>query len=542
MTEPTTSPQTDDRSSLFAAMARPDFYPHPVRDLRTEETHISLVFLTGDLVYKVKKAVNFGFLDFSDLGKRRYYCDREVTLNRRLAPDIYDGVIPITRSGDGFALDGEGEVVEYAVRMRQLSADRSMARCLRDGTLPEGCIESLADVLTRFYAEAETGSEIASTGGWETVRDNCEENFTQLDPAAGRLINERRYRIIREATRSFLRRRRALFEDRVAAGRIRDCHGDLRSGHVYFTRDGVSIIDCIEFNDRFRYSDVAADLAFLAMDLDYLGHHHVGAELMSAYSRRAEDQDIFVLLDFYKSYRAVVRCKVARLRLDESGVGRTEEVRLRREAERYLNLAYEYAIAYTRPSIIVVCGMPASGKSTLARRLSESLRVPVLRSDQIRKSLFRVTEETDPEAAPFESGIYTPTATSLTYGRMLGDAHDIIKSGRSVILDATFGRRHHRDEVRRLGRDIDANLFFVECYAPWRVLRERLEGRESTESVSDARARHLDDFRKAFEPLDEIEDASQIRVNTETPVDDSLREILANDPFLDVNGAAEGHE
>jgi uncharacterized protein len=542
MTETTASPRTDDQSSLFEAMARPDFYPHPVMDIQTEETHISRVFLTGDVVYKVKKAVDFGFLDFSDLDKRRYYCDREVSLNRRLAPDVYQGVVPITRSGDGFALDGDGEVAEYAVRMRQLPADRSMARCLRDGTLPDGAVESLAEVLTRFYAEAETGPEINATGGWETVRGNCEENFTQLDPTAGRLIDERHYRIIREATRSFLRRRRPLFEDRVAAGRIRDCHGDLRSGHIYFTQDGVAIIDCIEFNDRFRYSDVAADLAFLAMDLDYLGHHRVGTELMTAYARRAEDLDLFILLDFYKSYRAVVRCKVACLRIEEPGVGRTEEARLRREADRFLNLAYEYAIAFTRPTIIVVCGMPASGKSTMARRLSDSLRVPVLRSDQIRKSLFQVSDETAPETAPFESGIYTPTATSLTYGRMLGDAHDIVKSGRSVILDATFGRQHHRDEARRLGRDTDANLLFVECYAPWRVLRERLEGRESTESVSDARAHHLDDFRKAFEPLDEIEDERHLRVNTEAPVDASVREILANDPFLAVDGSAEAHE
>jgi aminoglycoside phosphotransferase family enzyme len=322
------------QTEIFQAMARPEFYPQPVTKVDQRETHISKVFLTGIYVYKIKKAVDLKFLDYTSLSKRKFYCEQETLLNRRLSHDIYMGVVAVTLADGRYFLDGPGEVVEYAVKMRQLPEQCAMVRLLRSGKMDRKTTAQLALKLAEFYGQTPTGEGINSYGAWETIRANCEENFRQTDTFAGNILDERMFQVIRAATRSFLHRRKELFKQRVNAGKIRDCHGDLRSGHIYFT-DDIQIIDCIEFNERFRYSDITSDLAFLIMDLDYEGFPNTARHLLDCYVRYADDPDVSVLIDFYKCYRAFVRAKVNCLRLAGNTLGDWEKRRLHRGTDRY---------------------------------------------------------------------------------------------------------------------------------------------------------------------------------------------------------------
>jgi aminoglycoside phosphotransferase family enzyme/predicted kinase len=513
---------------LFRAMENPDFYPHPVKTVEQRETHISKVFLTGDYVYKIKKPVNLEFLDFTTLEKRRFYCHQEVILNHRLTRDVYLGVVAITFKDGEYHLDGPGDPVEYAVKMRQLPAERSMVNLLKRHKIDRRDIEDLALVLSDFYGRSRSSGQIHCSGAWETVQTNCEENFRQTKVFAGEILDERIFQIVQSATRAFLRRRKGLFHQRIEGGKIQDCHGDLRTGHIYFTDDGIQIIDCIEFNERFRYHDIASDLAFLAMDLDCEGFPNIAHDLLNEVAKQTEDQDVFILIDFYKCYRAFVLCKVSCIRLLQENLNEPDRTKLVEEAGKYLGFAYQYAVQFTRPTLWVVCGMPASGKSTLSKALSKVFGIETFHSDVIRKELFGMKPDA-PMDISFEQGIYSKGASALTYGKLLLLAQEAIEKGNSVILDATFGNAHHRDEALRLARDLDANIVFVECVLKENLLKERLSRRKTEFSVSDARLHHFEYLKQRFEPLNEIGDAMHIRVNTEKPLEACMQKILAKD-------------
>lgn len=522
---------------LVQAMACPDFYPHPAVDFEIRETHISKIFLAGDLAYKLKKPLDLGFLNFTTLEKRRHFCRQEVKLNRRLAPDVYLDVVPICLENKTYHLEGPGDVVEYAVKMRRLPEHCTLSHRLETGGIHKTQIHALAGLLARFYDRPHEPAPEADLGTWATVSKNCMENFTQTADVAGQLFDERLFKIVRSACLDFMKRHRPLFDKRVQSGKVLDCHGDLRAEHIYFIDDQVRIIDCIEFNQRFRYEDMASDLAFLAMDLDARGHSKTAQDLLAEIAHQTGDADLFVLLGFYKCYRAMVRLKVACIRVRETDVTEPETSQLHTEIEKYLNLAYEYAVGFTRPVLWVVCGIPASGKSTIARQIGRAFGISVLRSDAIRKELFAASPM-DPSRQAFESGIYTRGATALTYGRMFLAAQEEIEKGNSVVLDATFGTRHFRKEALRLAADMDATIFFVECTAPDKILKKRLARRESRPSLSDARLVHFDSFRKGFEALTEIRPEQRILVDTGNPVEECMNRILFNEYIVPPDGVS----
>ena len=515
--------------AIFEAMESPDFYPHDVSTIVQCDTHISKVFLTGENAYKIKKPVYLEFLDFRTLEKRRHYCQQEVILNKRLSNDIYLDVVPITQTNERYYLAGPGETVEYAVKMRQLPEEFSMLQLVRRGKLDRDCVNELARVLVKFYKHSSTGTSINSLGTWTTIWTNTEENFSQTEQFSGNLIDDHMFPIIRAATRSFLIRRKTLFDRRVEREKIRDCHGDLRTGHIYFC-EGIQIIDCIEFNDRFRYADIASDLAFLTMDLDFEGYPQVARHLINSFLEYTKDEEMLILLDFYKCYRAYVRVKVNCFYLQEKDLLTNAKAKLIRETERYLKLAYRYAIQFTRPTIWVVCGSPASGKSTIAKEMGGTLNVKILQSDRVRKQLLGVPPVA-PRVLPFETGIYSKEASSLTYGKLIMLAQEAVDKGNSIILDATFSRRHQRDEVIRLARDMDANIIFIECVASYEILKKRLADREKTAYVSDARLRHLKQLKANFESLDELQNDMHLKINTEASIDTCMRQILSHDYF-----------
>jgi len=331
-----------DIPTLQKALLNPAVYPDKPREVEFIETHISLLFLTGNYVYKVKKPVDFGFLDFTSLEKRKYFCEQEVKLNRRLSPKIYLGVVEITREGDRISLDGKGEVVEYAIQMKQIPEELLMDKLLEEGRVTFQMIEAISEKLVKFYFDAETNDLIKSFAKPERVKQDTDENFEQTEKYIGVTIAREVYEEVKKRTNDFFRTKEEMFYQRINSDRIRDCHGDLRLEHIFW-EDEISIFDCIEFNDRFRYTDVAADIAFLAMDLDYHGREDLSEHLIRAYVGESGDHELMEVLDFYKCYRAYVRGKVESFRLDDPNIPEEAKREALRRAQRYFNIAQRYA-------------------------------------------------------------------------------------------------------------------------------------------------------------------------------------------------------
>ena len=521
---------TKDQTTILSVLNNPDFYPHPVRTIQVEETHISTVFLTGDFVYKVKKPVDFGFLDYTTLEKRLQYCKQEVLLNKRLSENVYLDVVPITLEPTGYALNGPGKPVEYAVKMRQLPKERTMLQLLRRAEFSLNMLRDLVQMLVRFYQKTDTGPEIDAMGSRELIWVNIEEDFVQTHPYVSTILNRVPFSDLHRRVRTFLNSKAELFDRRIKTGCIRDCHGDLRLGHIYFT-DSISIIDCIEFNERFRYGDLASDLAFLAMDLDYNGFADIGQKLLAEYALSADDPELFLLVDFYKCYRAHVRCKVECLRYGAGDLSGPEAGLAKGRAQSYFQLAWRYAEIFSRQTIWIVCGLSGSGKSTIAAELGKRMNLKCYRSDVIRKRLFGLSPEQQ-VVTPFGESIYSPAASDNTYEQLLLEARKEVSRGRSVILDATFGRLQHRVLVRRLAEEMVANVIFIECRCRLSLLHQRLTAREEQKSVSDARLQHLGAQSQAFEPLDELWDSLHLPINTEQTLHQCVHEILSKGYLL----------
>jgi aminoglycoside phosphotransferase family enzyme len=326
---------------MIRAFLEPQAYPHEPRKVELVQTQMSFVFLTGEYAYKIKKPVNLGYLDYTSLDKRHFFCLQELDLNRRLCADAYLGVVSITEENGRFRIEGQGEIIEYAVKMKQLPQERMMDSLLTWGQVTKEMVANVAEKLVGFHQKAETNPEIATFGRLEIVKGNCDENFAQTEKYVGTSISAEEYQHIRTYTDSFIEGNATLFDRRVRGGRIRDCHGDLHAAHVCFT-DRICIYDCIEFNDRFRYSDVASETAFLAMDLDRYGQAELSRDLVSTYVRLSRDEELMRLLNFYKCYRAYVRGKVESFKLDDPYIPSEEKSKVRAVARGYFGLAGSY--------------------------------------------------------------------------------------------------------------------------------------------------------------------------------------------------------
>lgn len=493
------------------------------------ETHISWVFLGADEVFKVKRDVDLGFLDFTTMEKRRAACEAEVRLNRRLAPDVYLGVVPVRVDADGVhRIDGPGEVVDWAVRMKRLPVDSRADVLLRAGSLGPPQIDELAERIARFHASARCDADTSMHGSTDAIRRNVIENFEQTRGRIGDYLSESQAEEI-EAWQLQTLGDAARFDARVQAGRVRDGHGDLRLEHVYFAPDGsIAIIDCIEFNDRFRYGDVCADIAFLSMDLAWHGRVDLAERLLAQYARASGDYDLYSVVDFYESYRAFVRGKVALLLASDHEASSEARERARQEARRYflLSLAYERP-PLVPPRLIAVGGMIASGKSHAARMAGDVMAAPVLGSDRLRKQQMG-REPTDSLKSEAWSGAYAPAATTAVYDELLRLADIVLSSRRPVVLDASFRARSMRDAARRLAERHGVPFLLIECSAPREVLRSRLDAREgSPTEESDARADLLDEFERHFEPISELPPSQHVRLDTSQPVSETRKRLVA---------------
>ncbi|MHB8105673.1 MAG: hypothetical protein ACYDG5_09100 [Dehalococcoidales bacterium] len=325
---------------LIKSLLDPKAYPDRTPKVELVQTQISYVFLAGEYVYKIKKPVDMGFLDYSTMEKRLYYCKKEVVLNQRLSTDVYLGVVPITQEKD-WIIGGKGEAKEYAVKMRRLPQDAMMDVLLQQNKVTPAMVEKVAGLLVTFHKNAATSEEITRLGGIEAVIHNTSENFSQTEKYFNVIIQPETFQRIKTYTEDFIKVNRALFLKRMAEGKVRDGHGDLHAAHICFYK-GICIYDCIEFIDRLRYTDVAADIAFLAMDLDHYGRQDLSRIFINAYVTKSGDKELLKLLNFYKCYRAYVRGKVGCFGYDDKYISGAEKGKIVANARSYFKLAESY--------------------------------------------------------------------------------------------------------------------------------------------------------------------------------------------------------
>ncbi len=329
------------QKQVVDALLSSDAYPQETGKIELIQTHISFVFLTKNYVYKVKKAVNFGFLDFSTLEKRHVFCEKELQLNRRLCPEIYLEVVPINKS-NSIKINGAGETIEYALKMKRLPQERIMTLLLKENKVDKKTIDDIAGIVADFHSKAQNSPEISEFGSLKIVKTNWDENFAQTTKYINQTISQTEFQFIQNKIDTFMEKNKSLFERRITDKRIRDCHGDLHSGNIFIT-GRICIFDAIEFNDRFRYSDVAADVAFLAMDLDFQQRSDLADYFIERYIGYSKDLQLTQLLPFYKCYRAYVRGKVVSFRLDDPNIKTEEKECATKEAQAYFKIAAEYA-------------------------------------------------------------------------------------------------------------------------------------------------------------------------------------------------------
>jgi len=490
-------------------------YDHPVSRIELIETHISWVILTGDYAYKIKKPVDFGFLDFSTLQLRRVCCEQEVLLNRRLAPEIYLDVVAITGTADRPSFCGEGEAIEYAVKMAQFPQSAQLDNMLAAGTLNADHMDAIARLVADFHQSVEVADAGMKYGDSDVVYQPVEENFIQINqhidttPYSSTLDTLKRW-----SQAEFSRLNKALAK-RKHDGYIRECHGDMHLRNMLWLDGKPMAFDCIEFNAALRWIDVISEVAFLVMDLQDRQQQRLANRFLNSYLEISGDYSALSLLPFYLVYRAMVRAKVNALRLEQDNVSDEEKAQTRTAFESYLELAAGYT-RKAEPKLIIMRGLSASGKSTVSRQLLDRLGAIRIRSDVERKRMFNATDS-DPSANKIDSGIYSAKASEQTYARLAMLATTIIDAGYSVIVDAAFLKHEQREPFQRLAGVLDVPYIILEVTAPDDVLRSRIKQRKN--DVSDADLAVLEHQLSNWRPLHENETATVITVNSTVKLD-----------------------
>ena len=515
-----------DRQSreLVDFLKSPASYPHRPGEVRSMETHISWVFIASPLVFKIKKPLNLGFLDFSTLEKRHHFCQRELELNQRLAPEIYLDITPIYKTASGFSFEASGgAIVEYALKMKELPCGWFLNELLAKNLVGEKEINRVIARLHQFYESETPTPEIQEWGTPKKLKISTDENFTQAEPFVGKTISPAAFEAIRHFTNSFYAAKEKLFLERIQQHRIRDCHGDLHLDHIHITPETLSIFDCIEFNDRFRFIDIANDVAFLAMDFDFEGRSDLANLLLHNAAREFQDSGMLKVSDFYKCYRAFVRGKVQSIQGLSMKTTTPEEHA--NQSARYFRLALRYAVTGSEPLMLVITGRVATGKTSVALQLGTELEWPVFSSDQIRKTMagLPLTERTPLKR---HDEIYSEQTTERTYRKLLEQGLAALQSQSGAVLDATFSSRAHRELLRDECSKANARWEIVELDVDLPEIECRLKARDkSTDEISDAR---LEDFKKmnaAYEPSTELMD-NLMKVSANDSVSETVKTIL----------------
>jgi uncharacterized protein len=509
--------------SLIDAMMMVEFYPHHPTDVELRETHISYVFLAGEYAYKIKKPVQLPFVDCSTLAKRFELCQREALLNRRLAPEVYVGVVPIMLRNGVFTLGGTsgGTAVEFAAKMRRLPDERRLDNLIAAEKVSAGDVQAVAKRVAEFHvaaARAEAWRYGAAAAVWQLVVGNISETEGLLADT----VSADKLKVIESYVRQYISSHWRFLNMRARNGHVLDGHGDLRSDAVYLTKQGIAIIDCLEFSDALRYCDVASEVSFLAMDLDRLERPMLSAQFVRSYIEATKDEDLPILLPFYKCHRALVRAKVELIASRQGERPATERMVCREKARHYLDLACGYANTSPKPGVIVVCGPSGTGKSTVARELRDLLGFEIVSSDSERKHLAGIAPTTRIEV-PYGRGIYSQDFGRKVYGVLEQVATQALAAGKGIIIDATF---RHRAEREQFAAQFGMEPFYVECQADRDEVVRRLLARASRPNhISDATVEIYLRQLKEFEPLDEIPPTHHIVVDTTRDLTAKMAEV-----------------
>jgi aminoglycoside phosphotransferase family enzyme/predicted kinase len=511
---------------LLDFLSKADSYPHRPPQVTRLQTHASWVFLAPPFVYKIKKPVSLGFLDFSTLEMRHDDCKREVVLNRRLAEDVYLGAEPICEHEGKLHFGGYGEIVEWAVKMRKLDSRYFLLELMRTEEVGTREMDRIVDRLQRFYISQPplAAGEVRTAN--EHLRQGTEDNFTTSAKFVGQSLSQHALEAITHYTRDFFTRQSALLESRLHDGWIRECHGDLHLEHIHLSPEAVCIYDCIEFNTDFRCIDVACDIGFLAMDLDFNGRVDLARYIVERFAVLLDDHGIRALMDFYKCYRACVRGKVESLHSSAETVAESEKEASLQLARRYFQLALQYAVAGSKPCVFVFMGKVASGKSALAEALGQETGWRVHSSDRLRKTLAG-TPLNHRGSEVERAELYAPSMTQKTYELLFEQALASLGEGHSVILDATFSKHEQRDAFKQIVVSEGCEVRWIEAHASEAVVCERLKERDRDEEVvSDAR---LEDYKRlsaGYEPPDEMGAEEKISILADGRLDEVFSVLL----------------
>jgi len=508
--------------ALIAALQNPALYPHPVDGFQVIETHISWIILTGTYAYKLKKPVDFGFLDFTELSARKHFCEEELRLNQRLAADLYLEVLPITGSVEAPQLDGAGEPIEYMLKMREFPQAQLMAQVQARGELSDAHIDALAKRIAQFHLATPRVPADHPLSTPEAIVAPMRQNFEQIRPLLSEAADLEQLDALLDWTETTISRLQPLLEQRCQQGFIRECHGDLHLGNATIIDDEVVLFDCIEFNDPFRLIDIASDAAFLAMDLEDRGLKCQARRFINGWLEHSGDYAALELLNLYKAYRAMVRAKVNLFRLFQEQDAVQRKVILR-QYRGYANLAESYSAIPSR-FLAITHGVSAVGKSQVALRLVEALGVVRLRSDVERKRLHGA--QTEDAKGMLHAGIYSPQASEATYRRLHELAETALNAGLSAVIDASYLKQEQRQAAWQVAESTGVPFLIIDCQAPDAVIEQWLAQRQAQGAdASDATMEVIRAQQANREALSEAEQLLSRRVDTHEAA--SLDDLVA---------------
>ena len=506
----------DAHDRLIQAFTDRSVYEHPTTEIAVLQTHISWVVLTGPYAYKIKKPVNLGFVDFSTLAQRHFFCQEELRLNRRLAPQLYLDVVAIYGTPERPRFHNGGVPIEYAVKMVQFSQETLLSHLVDAGQLQGSHIDHLAQEVSAFHARIATADPGSRFGTPEVIYQPVQETLQHLCDAIDDPVRQAHARELEAWCQRTFAARRPDFVARRRDGFVRECHGDMHLGNMILLDAAVVIFDCIEFNEDFRWIDVASDVAFLTMDLEDRGRPDLAHRFLNGYLEATGDYGLLVPLPFYLTYRAMVRARVAGIRLGQSDLSPEEAAHARETFGTYLDLAQRYTRP-SRPRLWITHGVSGSGKTHHTQPLVEATGAIRLRSDVERKRLFGLAP-LERSSGRNDLALYAPEATQRTYEHLAQQAARVVEAGFTVIVDATFLKRAQRDAFRRLAAQLGVPFTILELRAPAETLRRRVVQRSTQgDDASEADLAVLHGQLAALEPLTAAEQVYAVTIDTEDP-------------------------
>jgi uncharacterized protein len=506
-------------------LLKPKFWGKDVKRVNLIQTHTSWVFLTGKYAYKIKKPVFFGFLDYTSLSAREYFCHEEFRINQLLAPDIYYGVVPIIKQGSKIILSSKKnhyQILDYAIKMRELPQETIMTNCLQANKITYSDVGEIARIIANFHNKSVSKPDFHKYGGTEIIKYNWDENFAQTEPFINITISKKLFAEIHQRVEDFITNSESVFSKRIHDAKIKQCHGDLHSRNI-FIADKVYIFDCLEFNPRFAVSDVASEIAFFVMDLEFYKHKELADFFIARYLHYTNDWELLKVLDFYKCYRAYVRGKVTSFNLNDRGMSKSDKEQAKIMAKEYFSLADKYALSLTaKPKLIMVMGLPAVGKTYLAQHLADHIHAYHICSDIIRKEITDTPVETH-RFGGYGKGIYTREVSAKTYDEMFERAENYLSQGKTVIIDATFSWQSSRNLAKAIADKTHAPFYIINCTCPEKVVMTRMKKRSKEFSLSDATPDVYYRMKNNFEKVKSKK--NYIVIDTSKPLNNNLTKI-----------------